>query len=48
MAILTRKNLTEDMVPVLDAVFRGEHPGWAVYADYIYDNQEWRIAKVEQ
>ena len=46
---ITRAQLLKELLPAMNKVFdTAYNPGWAVYTDYLYHNQEWRIAKVEQ
>lgn len=48
---ISRTRLTEEMVPLMDALFDAEYKGattvWAVHADYSLEGMEWRVRKVE-
>ena len=48
---ISRTRLTEEVVPLIAALFDAEYKGtttvWAVHADYSFEDMEWRVRKVE-
>lgn len=45
---ISRATLLKELLPGLNELFGTEYErGWAVHADYYYDDQTWRILKVE-
>lgn len=49
---ISRAQLLVDLLPGLNELFGTEYENydttWAVYADYCYDDREWKVSKIEQ
>lgn len=49
---ISRAELLKDLLPGLNELFGAEYENydttWAVYADYHYEDMEWKVSKIEQ
>lgn len=48
---ISRAQLLNELLPALNELFGVEYENnnttWAVYADYLYEDMEWRVGKIE-
>ena len=52
MMAISRAQLLKELLPGLNELFGTEYEKydttWAVYADYCYEDMEWKVSKIEQ